>query len=61
LAAFRDVYVVVMAGTNDRLTPPAHGHRIAERLPGSQVVATKVPATICPTNAARPSPRTFLA
>jgi pimeloyl-ACP methyl ester carboxylesterase len=38
LAAFRDVDVVVMAGTNDRLTPPAHAHRIAERLPSSHVV-----------------------
>ncbi|MDT5189927.1 MAG: hypothetical protein QOI28_2178 [Mycobacterium sp.] len=27
-----------MAGTNDRLTPPAHAHRIAERLPSSHVV-----------------------
>ena len=38
LAAFRDIDVVVMAGTKDRLTPPAHARRIAELLPGSQVV-----------------------
>jgi len=38
LAAFRDVDVVVMAGTKDVLTPPSHTRRIAESLPGSQVV-----------------------
>lgn len=38
LAAFRDVDVVVMAGSKDMLTPPAHAHRIAEGIPGSQVV-----------------------
>lgn len=38
LEAFRDVDVVVMAGTKDVLTPPAHAHRIAESIPGSQVV-----------------------
>jgi pimeloyl-ACP methyl ester carboxylesterase len=28
----------VLAGTRDRLTSPKHAQRIAERLPGSQVV-----------------------
>lgn len=38
LAAFRDVPVVVMAGTRDGLTSPHHARRIADRLPGSRLV-----------------------
>jgi pimeloyl-ACP methyl ester carboxylesterase len=38
LAAFRDLDVVIAAGTRDVLTSPAHAHRIADRLPMSRVV-----------------------
>jgi pimeloyl-ACP methyl ester carboxylesterase len=38
LEAFRDLEVVVLAGTRDRLTSPTHARRIADLLPGSQVV-----------------------
>jgi pimeloyl-ACP methyl ester carboxylesterase len=38
LQALRDVDVVVLAGTRDKLTSPAHGRRIADLIPGSEVV-----------------------
>jgi pimeloyl-ACP methyl ester carboxylesterase len=38
LVAFRDVAVVVMAGTRDWLTSPVHARRIADRLPDSSMV-----------------------
>ncbi|BBZ10683.1 alpha/beta fold hydrolase [Mycobacterium branderi] len=38
LPAFRHAHAVVMAGTRDPLTSPAHARRIAEKLPGSQLV-----------------------
>ncbi|MCV7228376.1 alpha/beta fold hydrolase [Mycolicibacterium komossense] len=38
LAKFSDVDVVVMAGTKDWLTSPAHARRIAQLIPNSQVV-----------------------
>jgi pimeloyl-ACP methyl ester carboxylesterase len=38
LERFRSIDVVTMAGTKDKLTPPAHARRIADLLPGSQIV-----------------------
>jgi pimeloyl-ACP methyl ester carboxylesterase len=38
LPAFRHAHAVVMAGTRDPLTSPAHARRIVEKLPGSQLV-----------------------
>lgn len=38
LAAFRDLDVVVTAGTRDSLTSPVHAQRIADRLPDSRLV-----------------------
>lgn len=38
LEAFRDLDVVVMAGTRDPLTSPIHARRIADQLPDSEVV-----------------------
>jgi pimeloyl-ACP methyl ester carboxylesterase len=38
LAAFRDIPVVVMAGTRDWLTSPVHARRIADHLPNSSMV-----------------------
>lgn len=38
LVAFRDVAVVVMAGTRDWLTSPVHARRIADQLPDSSIV-----------------------
>jgi pimeloyl-ACP methyl ester carboxylesterase len=38
LQAFRDVDVVVLAGARDKLTSPAHGRRIADLVPGSEIV-----------------------
>uniref|UniRef100_UPI001159285C alpha/beta fold hydrolase n=1 Tax=Mycobacterium hubeiense TaxID=1867256 RepID=UPI001159285C len=38
LAAFHDLDAIVMAGTRDFLTSPAHAYRIADYLPNSRVV-----------------------
>lgn len=38
LTAFRDMPVVVMAGTRDWLTSPVHARRIADHLPNSSMV-----------------------
>jgi pimeloyl-ACP methyl ester carboxylesterase len=38
LQAFRDVDAVVLAGTRDKLTSPAHARRIADLIPGSEVM-----------------------
>ncbi|MDV3133425.1 alpha/beta hydrolase [Mycobacterium sp. 29Ha] len=38
LQAFCGLDVVVMAGNKDRLTPPLHAQRIADRLPNSELV-----------------------
>jgi pimeloyl-ACP methyl ester carboxylesterase len=41
LVAFRDVAVVVIAGTRDWLTSPVHARRIADHLPDSSMVVLR--------------------